>query len=66
MNAYTATPVRRVRDADGAHCPECGIVFGTLWDQPVPWSWRKRQYMHEQGTGHTMQLFKVDGVEAAA
>lgn len=62
VSAYN---VKRVRDADGAHCLDCGVVFGVYWWEPVPWSWRKRQYMHEQGTGHTMQLFKVASVEAA-
>ena len=58
--AVTAYPVKRVRDADGASCPACGTVFGVYWREGmVPWGWRQSQHMHEQGTGHKMQLFKV-------
>jgi hypothetical protein len=55
----TVYPVKRVRDADGASCRDCGTVFGTAWFEPVPWDWRRSQAMHEKGTGHHMQLFSL-------
>jgi hypothetical protein len=57
--AVTAYRVKRVRDADGASCPACGTVFGKFCWEPVPWDWRRSQKMHEQGTGHKMQLFRA-------
>lgn len=54
-------PVRRVRDADGASCLDCGYVVGVAWREGmVPWSWRQSQAMHERGTGHRMQLFSME------
>jgi len=52
--------VRRVRDADGATCLNCGTVFTIYTNQTVPWSWRKSQLMHEKGSGHKTQLFAWD------
>jgi hypothetical protein len=53
--------VTRVREADGASCPTCGQVFGVAWREGmVPWTWRQSQAMHERGTGHKMQLFKLE------
>lgn len=47
--------VKRVKDADGAVCRECDAIF-TVCDS-APWGWRKSQYLHEDGTKHTMDMF---------
>lgn len=55
----TQEKVKLVRDADGAYCLTCNIYFDEVTNNPVPWSWRKSQWMHQQGTGHTMQLYRL-------
>ena len=49
-------PTKRVSDADGAFCQDCGTVFDV---SGAPWHWRKSQAMHERGTGHTTQMFRL-------
>ena len=59
---YSGARVNRVKDADGAVCRDCGETFGRFWDLNMPWSWRKSQWLHQRGTGHKMDLFKVTEV----
>ena len=49
---------KRVRDAHGAICRDCGQVFELANCQF--WHWRKSQAMHESGTGHRMDLFRIE------
>ena len=52
-----AVIVKRVRDAIGALCVDCGAH----WDHCDPyWSWRKSQAMHERGTGHTCVMYTME------
>ena len=51
-----AVYVKRVRDADGAACQDCGHQV-TSYELNGYWPWRQRQYLHERGMGHTMRLF---------
>jgi hypothetical protein len=58
-----AERVRLVRDADGASCRDCSEVFGKYWQlSSVLWDWKQSKAMHER-MGHTMDLFKVTGVQ---
>jgi hypothetical protein len=56
---YEVEIVKRVKDADGAACRECETWFDRNTDANLPWSWRNSKWMHERGTGHRMELYRV-------
>lgn len=62
---YEVEIVRRVKDADGVACRECETWFDQFTNQTVTWGWRTSQWMHERGTGHRMELYRVVKVSAA-
>ena len=49
---------RKVSEAHGAVCRDCSAVFEVANSQY--WSWRKSQGMHEAGTGHRMDMFRIE------
>ncbi len=51
----TIVYVRRVRDAHGAECRDCDLV----WKRDPFLRWRRYSLMHERGMGYTMRLFRV-------
>lgn len=58
QGGFRMVPVRRVRDAVGAYCLTCQRGIGEPW-QVHPWSWRKSQKLHEQGSGHKTIMYKL-------
>jgi hypothetical protein len=51
------TNARTVKEAHGAYCATCDQVFNVA---TCPyWHWSKSKAMHEYGTGHKVQMFKV-------
>lgn len=48
---------RKVAEAHGAICRDCSATFEVATNQY--WGWRKSQAMHESGTGHRMDMFRI-------
>lgn len=49
--------VQRQKDARGAICRDCGIVFN-ISTCPY-WHWSKSMNMHADGTGHKLDLYRI-------
>lgn len=63
--AYEVELVKRVRDADGAACKDCESWFDRYSNLNLPWTWKRSKWMHERGTGHRMELYRIVGVVGA-
>lgn len=49
--------VTRQRDAQGGVCHECEQVFN-ITTSPY-WHWSKSAGMHQGGTGHKVELYRI-------
>ena len=53
----TGRIVKRIKEADGAHCESCDKTWDRFTNQALPWDWSHSKGMHERGTGHRVILF---------
>lgn len=53
----TVETVKTQGQAHGAHCATCEQVFD-ITSCPF-WHWSKSMWMHRQGTGHKVTMFRL-------
>lgn len=51
------TTVRTVKEAHGAICTECSMVFN-ITTCPY-WHWTKSVWMHRTGCGHKVSYYRI-------
>lgn len=56
---FRMVQVKRVRDAVGAYCLDCQRNVCEPY-QHFPWTWRKSQKLHEQGSGHRTIMYSLE------
>ena len=53
----TLQVVRKVSEAIGAKCRDCDAVFEAGNCQY--WHWSKSKWMHENGSGHKLDMYRI-------